>query len=394
MNKNLNKTISAKTILIFLLIVYGFYLCFVGGYGSDEDTLPMIYVFEKRLLEGTFVSSRFTSYPVAEIGIGFLSYYVGSWLVNSVTFFLYLVGISIFYLSFFKKIDLDKFQIYLILCLSSTVLFFENLEPMGYSWAFFFFAAGTFFLSRRIFELAILAFAFAVGTRMNFLIFALIAIFFFQYDEKINNTKKIILSFCTFIIGGLFYLPIWFENGFDLTWITAARPIEQGFIGLLARFSYKVWLTIGVFQFFIIAYLLNKNFFTKKKLKKYKLIFLLILANLLLFLYIPAELSYMQPALIFLYFALIQEFNKKLIIALITLNFMNWVINFDILNVQYKDNSRCGPKHAISANFKLSTKPGNIENFFLTRDMINCWVDAETPRGKRIIEGKSTKIKD
>ena len=89
MNKNLNKTISAKTILIFLLIVYGFYLCFVGGYGSDEDTLPMIYVFEKRLLEGTFVSSRFTSYPVAEIGIGFLSYYVGSWLVNSVTFFLY-----------------------------------------------------------------------------------------------------------------------------------------------------------------------------------------------------------------------------------------------------------------------------------------------------------------
>ena len=62
-------------LLIFSLVLFGFYLCFIGGYGSDEDTLPMIYVFEARLRDGTFISSRFTGNPVPEIGIGFLSYY-------------------------------------------------------------------------------------------------------------------------------------------------------------------------------------------------------------------------------------------------------------------------------------------------------------------------------
>ena len=52
-------------------------------FSSDEDTLPMIHVFEARLHDGKFVSSRFTSYPVSEIGIGFLSYYLGSWAANS-----------------------------------------------------------------------------------------------------------------------------------------------------------------------------------------------------------------------------------------------------------------------------------------------------------------------
>ena len=59
------------SIFIVLIVLYGFYLCFIGGFGSDEDTLPMIYVFESRLFDGKFVSSRFTSYPIPEIGIGF-----------------------------------------------------------------------------------------------------------------------------------------------------------------------------------------------------------------------------------------------------------------------------------------------------------------------------------
>ena len=55
----------------------GTYLQF--GYGSDEDTLPMIYVFESKLNTGTFVSSRFTGNPVAEIGIGFLAKSIPLW---------------------------------------------------------------------------------------------------------------------------------------------------------------------------------------------------------------------------------------------------------------------------------------------------------------------------
>ena len=75
----MTKKITEKYLLSFLILLiisFGFYLCFVGGYGSDEDTLPMIYVFEQRLLYGEFASSRFTSYPIPEIGLGFLAYFL------------------------------------------------------------------------------------------------------------------------------------------------------------------------------------------------------------------------------------------------------------------------------------------------------------------------------
>jgi hypothetical protein len=118
------------SIFIVLIVLYGFYLCFIGGYGSDEDTLPMIYVFESRLFDGKFVSSRFTSYPIPEIGIGFLAYFFGSYAASSVTFIFYLIGLILIYFSFENKFNLQKLNLFLILSLSSPVLFFDNLEPI------------------------------------------------------------------------------------------------------------------------------------------------------------------------------------------------------------------------------------------------------------------------
>jgi hypothetical protein len=389
MNHTLFKNIFTSFVTL-LIIVFGFYLCFIGGYGSDEDTLPMMHVFEARLDDGRFVSSRFASNPIPEIGIGFLSYYFGSWAVNSVTFILHLLSLCLIYFSFFKKINFQKFKIFLILCLSSPVLFFDNLEPIDYSWAFVFFALGTFFLSRRIFELAILAFAFAIGSRINFLIFSIIVIFFFNYDKEINIKKKFIISFCTFIVGGLFYLPIWFENAFGLEWITAARPVEQGLYGLFARFAFKTWMAIGVFQTFLIIFLIKK-YIKRVNYIEVKPIFLVIISNLLIFFYIPAELSYLQPALILMYLVIVKEVNKNLIILLIIFNFFNWALNFQILDINYKDNSVCGPKEAISADLDIKLIDGSVKNFLSSRQMIACWVN-DTERGKRILEGKSTRI--
>ncbi len=377
-------------LILSILIIFGFYLCFIGGYGSDEDTLPMIYVFEARLFEGRFVTSRFTSYPVPEIGIGFLSYYFGSWAANSVTFVLHIAGISFIFFSFFKKTELNKFLIFLILCLSNQVLFFDNLEPIDYSWAFFFLSLGCFFLSKNYFEIGILALAFAVGSRLNFLAFAFIIIFFLDYGKKISINRKLINCFCVFIISGLFYLPIWYHNSFNLDWLTAARPLEQGFFGLFARFSYKTIMTIGLIQLFFIFFVLLRNF--KKEIFQNNFVLVaLIISNLFIFLYIPAELSYLQPALIFLYLLFIREVSKNFIMFLIILNFLNWAVNFDFLKVNYKDDSVCSPKQAISANFQIRFLEGGVKKYLSSRDMINCWVN-DTERGRRISEGKSTKI--
>ena len=141
---------------------------------------------------------------------------------------------------------------FFLICLSSPVLFFENLEPMDYSWAFLFFSIGLYFYSKKVFEIAVLGFAFAVGCRLNFIIFVVLAIFFYSHSNKINYQKKIIIFLCSFISSGLFYLPVWFDNSFGLSWITAARPTEQGILGLFSRFTYKTWLAFGIIQTLIL----------------------------------------------------------------------------------------------------------------------------------------------
>lgn len=389
----MNKIITEKyllSILILSFILFGFYLCFIGGYGSDEDTLPMIYVFEARLADGRFVTSRFTSYPIPEIGIGFLSYFFGSFAANSVTYSFHLLSLFFIYFSFKKKIDIEKFKFFVILSLSSSILFFENLEPMDYSWAFLFFSIGTFFYSKKIFELAVLGFGFAIGCRINFVIFVLLFICFYSLKESLNYKKRSLIFLNSFIIGGLFYLPIWFDNSFNLSWITAARPIDQGFMGLIARFTYKSIMTFGLIQFILILYFLCKTRFNK--ILNSKILIILTISNFALFLYIPAEKSYLQPAIIFLNLILIENFNKKIIILLIFFNLISWIISYDFLKIEYKDNSRCGPKHAISAAFELNFSKGALANFYNTRNMISCWVDKDSDRGKRIIKGKPIKI--
>ncbi len=390
----MNKFIISKHLsnfLILLFILVGFYLCYIGGYGSDEDTLPMIYVFEARLADGRFVTSRFTSYPIPEIGIGFLSYFFGSFAANSVTYFFHLLSLLFIYLSFQKKIDFEKLKLFLILSLSSPILFFENLEPMDYSWAFLFFSVGTFFFSKKIFELAILSFGFAIGCRINFVLFILLFIYFYNFSENIDFKKRSLIFLNAFIIGGLFYLPVWFDNSFNLNWITSARPVEQGLLGLFARFSYKSIMTFGFIQFFLIIYLLAKLRFNKNF--DLKLLIILTISNFALFLYIPAEKSYLQPAIIFLNLILIEKIKKNILILLILLNLTSWIISYDFLKIEYKDNSLCGPKHAVSATFEFNFTKGAVKNFYDTRKMILCWINTDTERGKRIAEGKSTKVK-
>jgi hypothetical protein len=60
----------------------------------------MIGAFESMLGGSKVMASRFTPYPVAELGIGFLSYHFGSWAANSVTCICIIVGAFLFYISF------------------------------------------------------------------------------------------------------------------------------------------------------------------------------------------------------------------------------------------------------------------------------------------------------
>ena len=54
--KDLKYLTSFNYLIIFLLLVLAIYLSFIGGYGSDEDTITMIEVFLKKLSGGEFIT--------------------------------------------------------------------------------------------------------------------------------------------------------------------------------------------------------------------------------------------------------------------------------------------------------------------------------------------------
>lgn len=375
-----------KQITLYILIILGVYFCYIGGYGSDEDTLPMIYVFERRLSDGLFVTSRFTGNPIPELGIGFLSYFFGSFVANITTFIFFVLGITLIYLSLSNEKNISLF---LLLCLSNPTLFFDNLEPIDYSWALFPFSLGLYFLKKKKFELVVLFFAFSIGSRINFTLFVFTVIFFMDF-YKLDIKRRLTIFLASFIVGGLFYLPIWYESSFALDWLTSARPTDQGLQGLFARFIYKTTQSFGYIQFCILMITLFSSKILLLNLIKYKIIFYTIIANLLIFFYIPAELSYLQPCLIFSYYFSSKFLNKKILYLLIFVNFLSWFISFDYLKIKYTNSDLCAPKNATSADFEIYLKSGAINHFLDTRKMIECWAnDTHPERAIKIINGQA-----
>ena len=353
--KNFNSINKIQLICIFSLLGFAIYLSFIGGYGADEDTLPMIYVFESKLDSGNFVSSRFTGNPVEEIGIGFLAYFFGSWAANLTTFIFLIIGLLLFYYSFEKK---------------------DNKELL------------LFLLKNKLTDLSINFFALAVGVRLNYFLFIVITILFFN-DTEIPLKKKLIIIFCIFFTGALFYVPVWYDSKLQLTWLTAGRSYD-GYLDLLSRFSYKSFYAFGGISIFFVIYSFYKNYLKLIEDNNLFLFLFLLFSNLLIFLWLPAELSYLQLAIICVYLLIIRYSQKKLIYLILIFNFATWIINPEFLVIKYKQmESMCSPKQAIKADLKFSLDKGYYFKYMNTRKMINCFAPGDTERNKRIRQGLS-----
>lgn len=363
-------------ILLFIILSLGVYLAYVGGYGSDEDTIPMIGVYSN-FLNGNFMTSRFTGNPVAEFGIGFLALNFGSFAANLASFFFLLFSLIIISKLYFDK-NLQSCLLFIILALSNPYLFFENLEPIDYSWALFFFTLGLYFRKIEKLDLSLIFFAISIGTRINFVPFVFAAIFFYNYERKFL-VKNLTHFIGVIFVSGLFYLPVWIQHGLGMDWLTAGRPTPD-LIGYLSRFVYKLILSIGLVQIIFILLVFLK--LDKKKLqqiKNYYFEIILILFNLLIFLWIPAEVSYLQPSLVFFYLVISKLFLKKYILIIILINIITWFVNIDFLKIKYLHDDLCSPTVAINAEIDLKIKKGYLFDFFESRSKIECFIENFSP---------------
>lgn len=334
------KKLSKKFLLLFLffiLIIFGIYLCFFNNYGYDWDTYAMINTFYNVLENNNYFRSRGYGYLVPEIGIGFLSFYFGSFFANLVCFFLLICGMYFFYifLNREKKIEI-KILLFFILCLSNIWIIGEATIPMDYSWSFFFLSLGAFLYSKNKNELSILFFSLTLGCRLNFIIYIIPIIFL---NDK-NIEKKLTILFCTIFFGLLFFVPTWLQNGFSLDfifsnkWFNHFRPDPIFSIISIGKFIYKIFISINFYAFLFFIFLLfkYKNIFNNKN---FKLATLLIILNLFLFFIFPWIPAHLWIFIFSFYFILVQLLSYQMILLLIFLNLSSWIIQLQPIKILY-----------------------------------------------------------
>ena len=112
---------------------------------------------------------------------------------------------------------------------------------------------------------------------------------------------------------------------------------------------------------------------------------------MLIFFWIPAELSYLQLFLIILNYLIFKIGSKQIIYLVCILNFISWIIFVNPLAITYEDNSYCAPKNAIAAKISFNIENGYLKKYIASRDKIRCWIDENSVKGIKILNGAALK---
>ena len=149
--------------------------------------------------------------------------------------------------------------------------------------------------------------------------------------------------------------------------------MDQGFFGLIARFIYKTYISLGYLSSFLILFFIIKNLKNILIINNFKVLSLLAISNLLIFLWIPGEFSYLQYLLFIILFIIFNFKNNIIIYGLCLLNFISWFIFINPLTIEYKQPELCAPKNAISAKINIKVENGYLMKYLDSREHIRCW---------------------
>jgi hypothetical protein len=202
---------------------------------------------------------------------------------------------------------------------------------------------------------------------------------YFKLTEKTEIKKRFFILISSLFFGSLFYLPIWLSNGLSLIWVTGYTEGSSlteiiNIKNWLSRFFYKIINVFGIVQCILIFFLLYLKRKEIIKLKNRTFIFLAIIANLVVFLYLPLELSYLWIYIFLIYFLIIINYSKKIIYILIAINIFNWFYNLRILEIAYKypEQEYCKGIHAIDAKYKIHFEKGYFFKIEEDKKLLNC----------------------
>ena len=399
MLKKLNKKYYFAIGLIFSMFLFGSYISLTRGSNfSDADSYSLILSFLNFIDVGLYSPSRGAyGHLIPEMLLGSTAYFFGTPISNLISFIFFFISIYILFITFFKN-EIINFSLFLLLISSNFYLFFENTNSTDYPIALFFLFFGLFLLKKEKFIYSSIIFAIAISCRANFCIFIYPAIFLYFYHNKImlkNINSFILVLSLTTIIALINFFPVFYVNNYTLDFlqipfITNTRT--EGWYGgpplffeyLFPRFIFKTYKLIGTFSSLFILVIIFFNIKTLVNLKSFnqKFIWSLIIINLSMYFFAPTKMLLINPFIIFLYVLLFLHFKKKVIYTIIILNFIPWFVDYDFLDIKYKNNDiyekaglniPCEAKDALSATFDFSIKSGEFINYVKSPSTADCY---------------------
>ena len=357
--KNLSK-LNYKNIFIIFLVILGFITSVSRGYGDDIDSFALILTFINFFENGTYTPSRYYGYPFAELFYGSSGYFLGSFYSTLFSYIFFITSLFVLSKIYLKDTDDKNKILFILICLTNPVVFFDNTNPSDAPLSLFLFSIGLFYFNKKNYILSAIFFGLTVATRSNFALFIIFIYLYQIYKIKKLNINLIKNFIIFFTICFIFYLPILHKNNFNLSFITNPGGPDLDFISLFPRFIYKIYLSIGVFSSIIILIFLV---FKYKKIylfvKKNFFLLCLILLNFMTFFFMPTKTSIISLAIILIYIYLLNIFeDKKIVYFLIMFNFTSYFISYQFLDIEYKYKNKCAPIEAIGAKIELKLKDG------------------------------------
>lgn len=394
---------------IIIIVLFGSYISLSRGSNlSDGDSYSLILSFLDLLDFQVYNPSRGAyGHLIPEILLGSFAYFFGTPASNLICILFFLSSIYIFFITFFDR-NISNFAIFLLLISSNFFLFFENTNTIDYPIALFFLSVGLFFLNKEKFIFSSIFFALTICSRANFCVFVypLILVYFIHKNIFLKKFNLLILTLgLTTFIGLIFFIPVFYTNNFRLDFLNipfitnsntpgwyGGPPLD--FVELFPRFCFKIYQLIGSYSFFFISLIFFFNFkvLLSLKTKSQKFIWCLIILNLLIFFLTPTKILIINPFIIFLYILIFTHLSKKIIFTIIILNFFSWFINYDLLNIKYKNNNICEARVALSADFDFSFRQGDYLNYLSHPSFANCYSDKLREYSNNFLNNKPLRL--
>ena len=363
--------------IFFCAVLWAGFRILPSGYGDNIDNYGMLRAWQAMLIDGKYVPSRFQGNLPSEIVLGFFASLFGPIGSNSVSLVASLSALGIAGI-LLNRIEQGALRIGLALATVAVNPYWlrASLTSMDYVHPIPLYLGAILLTLRGLPFIAVIFFALAGGVRISYapLGFLTLCLLHWQKDES-GSRQQLIECLCTFIvITGLIYVPVWITSHLSLSFLTSARPTEQGFTGIAARFVYKLIYLYGLAgTLVVVAILINQLFHRNKagqavgEASKFEFtIYIIIIFHLILFLYIPVRIEYLLPLLLcFAALCVIWKVNNVALIILACLEVSYWFVNVDLLRIQYASNDPCAAVVALGAGFQPHRTEGvlirNIE---------------------------------